>query len=693
MRAKLFLLLFFGILCSIHAQSGSGLFETDAPAVVYIQQAVKILPEYFTDTHNLAQLEEKIGRPLLNGYIAIESGSGFFVDQHGHIVTNNHVIDISALKKNRQYAAQYWSRYIDETFKDQDMRYDDRRVLKVDLFKAITEGPFALQVLVGNKDFYDAKVVAAATKPDLAVLKIESEGNLLLSLAPSDSLKVGDDLYSIGYPFGSDAVQKFKELSAAFTKGAVSAFREEKWIQHTATINPGNSGGPLLDAQGRVVGVNSALRTNANNTYFAIPVSTVRDFLADNNLSSIVPEPVAGLPVPGSPAMPGIPLLHQNSLGEYEVSSDLIFNQEKGATVSIDGKTVGVTPLFFNPKTAVFDLKITGKTGQTEGRLRVLKSLSGSTEVSLPWKPFTAKVTISTEQPGVSISVDGNPLGITPLTRDIPAGTHTIAAQTPRWIFQPLTVTLVRDQEKTLVIDGERQIPVGFQGKGDRPTLVAVKNDRTITVAPEDDLVLPSGTWKVSWDSNNTYNEGSVTVEIGDKPALIDALPFLAKGTLTFSQLDPQATVYLDGEVLGPAGSAPFPVEVGRHQVTVLERGFKPFAAKIYVTKSEVSEVNAKRYASGGSWGAPALWTGAGLGVLGAAFTAYGLHQYSDSVALSQTSTYQDYIRWKNTAHTEYVAGLASVGTGAFLFAIGWLLNSSLDGDTVPDRLGAGTGD
>jgi S1-C subfamily serine protease len=689
MRTKLVLPLLLGIICSVSGQSGSGLFETDSPAVVYIQQAVKILPEYFTDTRTLTLLEKKIDRSLLNGYIGIESGSGFFIDRQGHIITNNHVIDISSLKKNRENAAQYWSRYIDDTFKDDEMKSDDRRTLKVDLFKAMTQGPFALQVLVGNKDFYDAHVVAASTKPDLAVLKIEIDGNPVLSMAASDSLKVGDDLYSIGYPFGSDVVRKFTELSAAFTKGAVSAFREEKWIQHTATINPGNSGGPLLNAQGQVVGVNSALRTNANNTYFAIPVSTVRDFLAANSLASLAPEPVAGVPAVESAPLPGLPLLHQNSLGEYEVSNDLIFNQEKGSTVSIDGKTVGVTPLFFNPETAVFDVKIEGQTGLAEGRLRVLKSLSGSTEVVLPWKPFTAKLTVSTEQPGVSITLDGKPLGVTPLTREVPLGKHTIAAQAQRWIFKPATVELARDDERTLAIEGERQIPVGFQGKGDRPALVAVQNGRTITVAPEDDFVLPSGSWNVSWEGNATYNGGSVTVEIGDKPALIDAVPFLAKGTLTFAKLDTEATIYLDGAVLGPAGSAPFAVEVGRHQVTVLERGFKPFSAKIYVTKSEASEVAADRIPSDGAWGPPALWTGAGLGLLGAGLTAYGFHQYSDSTALGQTSNYQDYTRWKNTARTLYSTGLAVAGGGVVIAAIGWLLESSLDGDTVPDKLGS----
>jgi S1-C subfamily serine protease len=669
-------LVFVAITGSLSAQSGAGLFETSSPAVVYIQQAVKILPQYFADVRTLTQLEHAADRSILNGYLPIESGSGFFVDRLGHIVTNNHVVDVSGLKKTRENAAQYWGKYIDDTFKDKDMAPEDRRVLKVALFKAITQGPFALQALVGNKDIYEVQVVAASLKPDLAVLKIEVEGNPALPLAPSDSLKVGDDLYSIGYPFGSDVVRKLQEISATFTKGAVSAFREEKWIQHTATINPGNSGGPLLDASGRVVGVNTALRTNANNTYFAIPISTVRGFCAANNLAALVPEPVTGLV-----EAPGGPSLHQNSLGEFEVSSDVIFNQEKGARVFVDGKPVGVTPLFFNPDSSAFDVRIEGATGTAEGRLRVLKSLSGSTDVFLPWKSYTAKVTITTTEPGAKLLLDGKPLGDSPLTGELPVGPHIFSAQAVHWVYQPLTVTLVRDQEQTLKLEGEQQIPVGFRGRGDRPVLTATQGDRSVTVQPTDDFALPSGSWTVSWDATAAYEPGSVRLEIGETPSMVDALPFVAHGALAFPNLSPQAVVYLDGDQLGPSRSAPFTVEVGSHNVTVLERGFQPFAGKVDVAKGATAEVVVTRPVSAGAWGLPALWTGAGIGVMGVALTVYGIHQYGDSVALSQTSSYRQYTSWKTTARSEYIVGMTAAGTGAVLALIGWMLNANMDDD------------
>ncbi len=675
--------LLFGIQASLlAAQSGSELFETNAAAVVYIQQAVKILPEYFADPKSLNVLERSVERTILNTYLPIGSGSGFLIDRDGHLITNNHVIDTQDLKKYRERTGQSWGRYIDDNIKDADLSADGRRALKVALFRAITQGPFVLQVLVNNKDFYDASVVASNEKLDLALVKIELHSNQAMRLAPNDSLKVGDDLYSIGYPFGSDAVKKFQELSAAFTKGAVSAFREEKWIQHTATINPGNSGGPLVDSAGRVVGVNSALRTNANNTYFAIPISTVREFLSANDLASLAPESAAPVVVGSKPG----PVLHQNSLGEFEVSSDLIFHQEQGAQVWIDGVLAGTTPLFINPVQSVFDVRIEGAGGRTEGRLRVLKSLQGSTEVLLPWTQYTAKATFTASQPGAKILLDGKPIGDSPLTVDVPVGKHTVSAQSYRWVFPEVSVSLKRGEEKSLAIDGERQVPIGVMGKGNRPVLNAADGARTLTIQPEDDFALPSGSWTVHWAGNDAYDEGEVKLTVGYMPSFIDLLPFVAHGNLVFKNLDASAKVYLDRELVSPEGlSGSVVTDVGAHSVYVAQRGFQPYSLDdVLVTKGQPYEITVERQTSRGTWGMPILWTGAGVGVVGAAVAAFGFHQYSDSVALNQTSNYSGYLRWKSNAYSVYWSGFAVASLGAAAVVVGWILNASLDSDDGP---------
>lgn len=167
------------------------------------------------------------------------SGSGFIYDTQGHIVTNNHVVE---------EAQEIWVTFYDGT------------VAK-------------------------ARVVGRDVYSDLAVIRVEAPPELLrpAELGDSSQLRVGQKVVAIGNPFG---------LRGTMTLGVISAlgraletptrFQIPDVIQTDAAINPGNSGGPLVDLQGRVVGVNSAIRTDptvgpANiGIGFAIPVNTVK---------------------------------------------------------------------------------------------------------------------------------------------------------------------------------------------------------------------------------------------------------------------------------------------------------------------------------------------------------------------------------------------------------------------------------
>ena len=164
-------------------------------------------------------------------------GSGFVLDKSGHIVTNNHVAEAAP----------------------------------------------DLLVTLADETTIPAKVVGLDPGSDLAVLRLdEPPGDLLpVELGDSFSLKVGQRAIAIGNPFG---------LEQTVTTGIVSslgrtllrtdsAFQLAEVIQTDAAINPGNSGGPLLDSHGRVIGVNTAIRsmTGVNSGVgFAIPVDIVR---------------------------------------------------------------------------------------------------------------------------------------------------------------------------------------------------------------------------------------------------------------------------------------------------------------------------------------------------------------------------------------------------------------------------------
>jgi serine protease Do len=122
---------------------------------------------------------------------------------------------------------------------------------------------------------------------DLAILKINGRSNLpTVKLGTTRSIQVGDRVYAIGTPL-------FEANANTFTMGIVSALRSSGVIQHSAAISPGNSGGPLLNGNGEVIGVNTAISTISGGNEgiaFAVNVDDIKTLLADfktGNLSSV----------------------------------------------------------------------------------------------------------------------------------------------------------------------------------------------------------------------------------------------------------------------------------------------------------------------------------------------------------------------------------------------------------------------
>jgi S1-C subfamily serine protease len=167
------------------------------------------------------------------------SGSGFVVDDEGHIVTNDHVV---------QGATQYRVRF----------------------------GAHGKPLV--------AKLLGTDPSADLAVLKVDPKQADLhpLTLGVSDRLRPGDLAIAIGSPFGLEGTVTSGIVSAlGRTITAPNGFSISGAVQTDAAINPGNSGGPLLDAQGRVIGVNSQIQTNGGSDQnsgvgFAVPVDAIK---------------------------------------------------------------------------------------------------------------------------------------------------------------------------------------------------------------------------------------------------------------------------------------------------------------------------------------------------------------------------------------------------------------------------------
>ena len=140
-------------------------------------------------------------------------------------------------------------------------------------------------VTLENGKNYNASVVWSDTDLDLSIIKINVKGLPYVTLGDSSSTKVGETVYAIGNPIGF-------EFQRTVTSGIISARdrtikieEEEKssymedLIQTDATINPGNSGGPLINVEGKVIGVNSVKITSAEGIGFATPINLVKPIL------------------------------------------------------------------------------------------------------------------------------------------------------------------------------------------------------------------------------------------------------------------------------------------------------------------------------------------------------------------------------------------------------------------------------
>ena len=136
-------------------------------------------------------------------------------------------------------------------------------------------------VLADGTTSLDAEIVGADKHSDLAVLKVQRKGLSAITLGNSDHLEVGDVVLALGSPFG---------LSQSVTMGIVSATGRaqigmmdiENFIQTDASINPGNSGGALIDAQGRLIGINTMIMSRSGGNQgigFAIPVNMARSVM------------------------------------------------------------------------------------------------------------------------------------------------------------------------------------------------------------------------------------------------------------------------------------------------------------------------------------------------------------------------------------------------------------------------------
>jgi len=164
----------------------------------------------------------------------VGQGSGFIISADGYILTNNHVVE------------------------------------NADKIKVI---------LNDGREFNNAKVIGTDPESDVAVIKIDGDGLPTVELGDSDDLRIGEWVIAVGNPFGLSETVTVGVVSAKGRHVGITEGGYEDFIQTDAAINPGNSGGPLLNLDGKVVGINSAILSRSGGYMgigFAIPINMAR---------------------------------------------------------------------------------------------------------------------------------------------------------------------------------------------------------------------------------------------------------------------------------------------------------------------------------------------------------------------------------------------------------------------------------
>src|SRR4051812_2321822 len=218
------------------------LVKSVIPSVVAVKTSTKVAirREYGIDPFEFFfPNQRRFRNPRDEALVQNSLGSGVIATNEGHIITNNHVVT-------------------------------DRQGRPVD----------QIEVQLSDGRTEKARLVGSDEQVDLAVLKIDNPGVKPLKLADSDAVQAGDSVLAIGNPFGFEETVTDGIISSKGRPNRADVFSE--LIQTNAAINPGNSGGPLINVQGEIVGINTAIISRSGGSQgigFAIPSNSVKSAL------------------------------------------------------------------------------------------------------------------------------------------------------------------------------------------------------------------------------------------------------------------------------------------------------------------------------------------------------------------------------------------------------------------------------
>jgi serine protease Do len=218
----------------------------------------------YDDESSVLEVVEKVSQSVVNintvrllhdvfyGVVPVKGmGSGTIIDPKGYVLTNNHVI----------------------------------------------QGAEKIEVTLASGEVLAGRLAGAYTSVDIAMVKVDGDRFPAAELGDSDKLRMGQRVFAIGNPFG---LAGGPTVTAGVISAANRSIRSERgvfegFVQTDAAINPGNSGGPLVDVNGRVIAINTAIIPFAQGIGFAIPINSARRFAEEIILHGRVVRPWVGV--------------------------------------------------------------------------------------------------------------------------------------------------------------------------------------------------------------------------------------------------------------------------------------------------------------------------------------------------------------------------------------------------------------
>lgn len=236
------------------------------------------------------------------------SGSGFFINPEGYLVTNGHVVDtyVKYMEDKNGYSQQVFNNFIMQRivneFKQSRGREPSEREIRRELSRfereyepKISNHGAINYVVLSNNEYMNFEVKKFSPSvpdggKDIAVLKVERDNCPVIMLGDSTKLALQQQVFTIGFPAVVDPQRfpllgKDNTLKASITRGSISAlktdFKGMSVIQHDSATSPGNSGGPTVDIKGRVIGVHSYAAAQYDGFKFCVPINTAKEFIRD----------------------------------------------------------------------------------------------------------------------------------------------------------------------------------------------------------------------------------------------------------------------------------------------------------------------------------------------------------------------------------------------------------------------------